>query len=66
MRRAGYIFRVFEAVLESEEPTKTYAFVDYYDGRLVVRGVGDCQSAVYKLDHLSPVARYKLDHLSPL
>jgi manganese-dependent ADP-ribose/CDP-alcohol diphosphatase len=52
---SGIHFRVFEAVLESEEPTKTYAFVDYYDGRLVVRGVGDCQSAVYKLDHLSPI-----------
>ena len=46
-------FRVFEACLESNYPTKTYAIVDYHHDRLVVRGFGDCKSATYKLDHLS-------------
>ena len=50
---SGIHFRVFEAVLESKGPTKTYAFVDYHRDRLVVRGVGDCESAVYHLDHFS-------------
>lgn len=50
---SGIHFRVFEAVLESKSPTKTYAFVDYHYDRLVVRGFGDCKSATYELDHLS-------------
>ena len=48
---SGIHFRVFEAVLESADPVKTYAFVDIYDDRLVVRGLGDCSSAVYDLSH---------------
>ncbi len=50
---SGIHFRVFEAVLESKDPIKTYAFVDFYNDRLVVRGYGDCKSATYLLDHLS-------------
>ena len=48
---SGIHFRVFEAVLESEEPIKTYAFVDLYEQHLVVRGMGYCRSAIYDLDH---------------
>ena len=50
---SGIHFRVFEAVLESEEPIKTYAFVDLYEQHLVVRGMGHCRSAIYDLDHLT-------------
>jgi manganese-dependent ADP-ribose/CDP-alcohol diphosphatase len=49
---SGIHFRVIDAVLESKDPTKTYAIVDYYHDRLEVRGYGDCQSATYHLDHL--------------
>jgi len=50
---SGIHFRVFEAVLESKDPIKTYAFVDFHHDRLVVRGYGNCKSATYDLDHLS-------------
>jgi manganese-dependent ADP-ribose/CDP-alcohol diphosphatase len=49
---SGIHFRVFEAVLEGKDPNKTYAFVDYHDDCLVVRGYGNCKSAIYHLDHL--------------
>lgn len=49
---SGIHFRVIDAVLESKDPTKTYAIVDCYHDRLEVRGYGDCQSATYHLDHL--------------
>lgn len=49
---SGIHFRVFEAALESDDPVKTYGFVDMYGDRLVVRGVGDCEDAVYDLSHL--------------
>jgi manganese-dependent ADP-ribose/CDP-alcohol diphosphatase len=50
---SGIHFRVFEAALESEEPIKTYAFVDLYEQHLIVRGMGHCRSAIYDLDHLT-------------
>ena len=49
---SGIHFRVFEAALESPDPIKTYALVDVYDDRIEVRGSGDCESAVYFLDHM--------------
>lgn len=48
---SGIHFRVFEAVLESPDPHKTYAIVDVYDDRLVVRGFGGCECAEYRFDH---------------
>lgn len=50
---SGIHFRVFEAVLESKDPVKTFACVDYYHDRIDIRGFGDCESATYYLDHLS-------------
>ena len=50
---SGIHFRVFEAVLESKDPIKTYACVDYHHDRIEIRGYGDCESATYHLDHLS-------------
>lgn len=47
----GIHFRVFEAVLENPHPHKTYAFVDVFEDRLAVRGVGGCTSAVYDFEH---------------
>lgn len=49
---SGIHFRVFEAALESPDPIKTYGFVDVHEDRLVVRGIGDCESAVYDFDHM--------------
>ena len=50
---SGIHFRVFEAVLESKDPIKTFACVSYHHNRIDVRGFGDCESATYYLDHLS-------------
>jgi manganese-dependent ADP-ribose/CDP-alcohol diphosphatase len=47
---SGIHFRVFEAALENR-PEQTYAMVDVHEDRLVVRGFGNCQSAVYDFDH---------------
>lgn len=52
---SGIHFRVFDAVLENQEPT--YAIVDFYDDRLEISGFGNCKSAVYAFDHLSPVEK---------
>lgn len=49
---SGIHFRVFEAALESPDPIKTYGFVDVHHNRLEVRGIGDCESAVYDFDHM--------------
>ncbi len=49
---SGVHFRTFEAMLESPFPIRTYAFVDVWKDHLVVRGMGDCFSDVYDLDHL--------------
>ena len=49
---SGVHFRTFEAVLESPDPIRTYAFVEVFENRLVVSGWGDCVSDVYDLDHL--------------
>jgi manganese-dependent ADP-ribose/CDP-alcohol diphosphatase len=49
--RSGIHFRVFEAALENPHPHKTYAIVDVFDDRLVVKGFGNCKSAVYDFDH---------------
>jgi manganese-dependent ADP-ribose/CDP-alcohol diphosphatase len=48
---SGIHFRTVEAVLESSPPIRTYAIVDVFDDRLVIRGEGDCLSDVYELDH---------------
>ena len=50
---SGIHFRTFEAMLESPEPISTYAIVDVWEDHLVVRGLGDCVSDVYDLDHLN-------------
>ncbi|KAL7535527.1 hypothetical protein ACHAXR_006544 [Thalassiosira sp. AJA248-18] len=50
---SGVHFRTFEAVLESQHPVRTYATVDVWEDRLVVRGWGDCVSDVYDFDHLN-------------
>ena len=46
-------YRVFEAMLESKPPIKTYAICDIYEDRFVIRGQGDCQSDVYYVDRLA-------------
>lgn len=51
-KESGIHFRVFEAVLESPDPTNTYSFVDVHQDCLVVRGLGDCESATYDFDHM--------------
>jgi len=48
---SGIHFRSVEAVLESSPPIRTYAIVDVYEDKLVIRGEGDCLSDVYDLDH---------------
>lgn len=48
---SGIHFRTVEAVLESSPPIRTYAIVDVFYDRLVIRGEGDCLSDVYELDH---------------
>jgi manganese-dependent ADP-ribose/CDP-alcohol diphosphatase len=66
---SGIHFRVFEAVLESQ-PEKTFAVIDFCRGlgndsenaadeksRLVVRGFGNCESAVYDFDHTAQTGR---------
>ena len=50
---SGIHFRVWEAMLESPDPIRTYATVDVWENRMVVRGWGDCVSDVYDLDHLN-------------
>lgn len=47
-------FRVLEAVLESPAPYTTYAFLEVYTDRLVLRGKGECQSATYYLSENGP------------
>lgn len=47
---SGIHFRVFEAALENR-PERTYAIVDVYDDRLVVRGFGNCESGIYDFQH---------------
>jgi len=53
---SGVHFRVFEAVLESPDPIKTYAMVDVWEDRMVLRGCGDCMSDMYDFDHLTIAA----------
>ena len=48
---SGIHFRVVEAVLESEPPTATFGVLEVYRDRLVLRGHGDCESAVYEYEH---------------
>ena len=52
--KSGIHFRVIEAALESPHPIKTYGLVDVYDDRLVIRGFGECTSAVYDFHHTLP------------
>lgn len=49
--KSGIHFRVFEAVLENPPPHKTYAMVTVHKHRLTITGLGNCESAVYELDH---------------
>jgi len=49
--KSGIHFRVFEAALENPDPHKTYAMVSVHDDRLEITGFGNCESAVYNLDH---------------
>ena len=49
---SGIHFRVFEASLENPDPHKTYAMVDFYEDRVVIRGFGNCESAEYDMSHL--------------
>ncbi|CAB9499329.1 dependent ADP-ribose/CDP-alcohol diphosphatase [Seminavis robusta] len=50
--KSGIHFRVLEAALETPPPGMTYAFVDIYPDKIVVRGFGDCESAEYSLKQL--------------
>ena len=50
---SGVHFRCFDAMLESPPPIRTYAIVDVFDDRMVVRGEGRCKSDVYDFDHLN-------------
>jgi len=50
---SGIHFRVMAAVLETNAPNDTYAFMEIYDDRLVIEGYGDCESAVYDLNHVT-------------
>lgn len=50
---SGIHFRTLEAVLESADPIRTYAMVDIWEDRMVVRGFGDCVSDEYDLNHLT-------------
>lgn len=52
--RSGIHFRVFEAVLENQDPT--YAIIDFHDDRFEIKGFGNCRSAVYDFDHLPALA----------
>jgi len=54
---SGIHFRSVEAVLESSPPIRTYAIVDVYEDKLVIRGEGDCLSDVYDLDHMKVDAK---------
>jgi manganese-dependent ADP-ribose/CDP-alcohol diphosphatase len=47
---SGIHFRVLEAVLENK-PEMTYAMVDVHCDQVVVRGYGNCHSAVYDFEH---------------
>jgi manganese-dependent ADP-ribose/CDP-alcohol diphosphatase len=47
---SGIHFRVLEAVLENK-PEMTYAMVDVHRDQVVVRGYGNCHSAVYAFEH---------------
>lgn len=49
---SGIHFRVIEAALESPRPINTFGIVDVYKDRLVLRGRGDCESAIYSFSHL--------------
>ena len=53
----GIHFRVLEAVLESPHPHTTYAVVDVYADRIVLRGQGECQSATYFLSPSGPLVQ---------
>ena len=50
---SGIHFRSVEAVLESSPPIRTYAIVDVFEDKLVIRGEGDCVSDVYDLGHMN-------------
>lgn len=50
--KSGIHFRVIEAALQSPSPVKTYGLVDVFDDCLIIRGFGDCSSAVYDFDHI--------------
>jgi manganese-dependent ADP-ribose/CDP-alcohol diphosphatase len=57
--QSGIHFRTFEAVLENPHPYKTYAMVEVHNECLVVKGYGNCDSAIYDFSHLSlPVRTY--------
>lgn len=49
---SGIHFRVIEAVLETNAPMDTYAFMEVYEDRIVIEGFGECASAVYDLGHV--------------
>lgn len=48
---SGIHFRVIEAALENR-PERTYAILDVHDDRFVLRGFGNCESAIYDFEHL--------------
>jgi manganese-dependent ADP-ribose/CDP-alcohol diphosphatase len=48
---SGIHFRVVEAVLETPAPDNTYALMDVYHDRLIMRGYGNCASAEYDFSH---------------
>mmetsp|Transcript_12187 Transcript_12187/g.17563 ORF Transcript_12187/g.17563 Transcript_12187/m.17563 type:complete len:409 (-) Transcript_12187:20-1246(-) len=52
-RKSGIHFRVFESVLETPRPHTTYGFVDIHEDFIRVRGIGECNSAIYDFSHMS-------------
>ena len=50
---SGIHFRTVEAVLESPDPYKTYGIIEVHNDCLVLKGYGNCESAVYGFDHLT-------------
>ena len=52
LQQSGIHFRVIEAALENPDPEKTYAMLQVFENRLEIEGFGNCESAIYDLDHL--------------
>jgi manganese-dependent ADP-ribose/CDP-alcohol diphosphatase len=59
---SGIHFRVVEAVLETPPPGNTYAILHIYNDKVELEGYGDCESAVYDMDHLNCQTKVNLEY----